>query len=121
MKFCNRCKVNERFSQSDSRRSLCRKCKQSDQDKMRTKRLLWIRSEKQKTGCVRCGYNEHFAALDFHHLGEKKFTIGWNLFRGYKAIKSEMEKCEVLCANCHRVETFAQRCFAGKAWGKKRK
>ena len=87
---------------------------QDDQDKMRAKRRDWVRTIKLASGCVRCGYNKHHAALDFHHVrGVKKFTIGWNIFRGYAALKREIKKCEVLCSNCHRIETF-QRIMADR-------
>jgi hypothetical protein len=56
--------------------------------------------------CARCGFYNP-AALEFHHR-ENKFmelsrmvTSGW----GLKAIKKEIQKCEVLCANCHRIQT----------------
>lgn len=107
MKMCNRCGVNPRYQQDNPRRAKCRKCMYADQVLMRNKRRLWIHAEKQKTGCVRCGYNEHPAALDFHHVrGEKLFNIGYNAWRGYEILKVEMAKCDVLCANCHRIQTF---------------
>jgi len=62
--------------------------------------------------CVRCGYDEHPRALDFHHIdpSHKKFRIS-NFIdaRGFsdknkKELLEELKKCIVLCANCHRLE-----------------
>jgi hypothetical protein len=57
-----------------------------------------------------CGYNESAVALDFDHLPEfdKLFTIGNNAHRSWAAIEAEIAKCEVVCANCHRVRTAAR-------------
>jgi hypothetical protein len=59
-------------------------------------------------GCIDCGYTENVAALDFDHReGEVKvFTIGKNASRPWKAILAEIAKCDVRCANCHRVRTI---------------
>lgn len=62
------------------------------------------------SGCAVCGYDEHPAALDFNHItGRKKFNISQDVKRAWKAILSEITKCEVLCANCHRIKTWEER------------
>jgi hypothetical protein len=44
--------------------------------------------------------------LEFDHLKEKRFDIGAGLpDRNWEALLEEMEKCEVVCANCHRRRT----------------
>lgn len=61
-------------------------------------------------GCAMCGYNEHPAALDFNHIdpATKAFNVAEGVSRGKgrKAIKAEIEKCNLLCANCHRIHTY---------------
>ncbi len=54
--------------------------------------------------CVRCGYQGHLAVFDFHHLdrSKKSFEIGMFKNRSFAKIKSELDKCVLLCANCHR-------------------
>jgi hypothetical protein len=57
----------------------------------------------QRTQCVKCGETRSYV-LDFHHKNEteKSFTIG-AMKRGNKdIIQKELDKCVVLCANCHR-------------------
>lgn len=54
--------------------------------------------------CVDCGYAGALAALDFHHRdsGTKEFAI--SSFRGsWAKLVAEVEKCDLLCANCHRI------------------
>lgn len=71
----------------------------------------FIQQEKLKAGCVDCGYNAHASALDFDHLPgvEKLFNLGTPSARSLDVIKAEMAKCEVVCANCHRVRTATRR------------
>ena len=54
--------------------------------------------------CMKCGYNKCIWALDFHHRDpkEKEFGIGaYNNLAWFK-IMTELDKCDLLCANCHR-------------------
>jgi len=54
--------------------------------------------------CSICGYNKSIKALDFHHLDPniKEFEV--SRLRGVtnKLIHQELEKCVLVCANCHR-------------------
>lgn len=78
--------------------------------KWQRKRAELICQIKLESGCVDCGYAEHPHALEFDHVrGEKKFAIGSGHCRGAEALMAEIEKCEVVCANCHRVRTHNRR------------
>lgn len=52
--------------------------------------------------CVKCGYNKSVNVLQFHHLdpSEKDFTIGGKSF-SFERLKAEVDKCILVCANCH--------------------
>lgn len=54
--------------------------------------------------CKRCGYDKHPAAMEFHHLRDKDFTIANVANKSWDVIKKELDKCELLCSNCHRIE-----------------
>lgn len=58
--------------------------------------------------CVKCGYNKCVNALEFHHLRNKihEPTVLIQNSTRLDQIKSELDKCEILCANCHREKTF---------------
>lgn len=70
----------------------------------------WLKAYKETQSCERCGESSS-VALDFHHLRDKEVLIsrapslGWSI----KRIQAEIAKCIVLCANCHRKETFGVR------------
>lgn len=66
-------------------------------------------SIKLANGCTDCGYRGHPAALDFDHIpgrGPKLFQIGSTQLRSRESIMAEIAKCEVVCANCHRIRTY---------------
>lgn len=55
--------------------------------------------------CCLCGYNRCIDALEFHHVDEKKKRFGLSqngLTRSWKKTRIELEKCILLCSNCHR-------------------
>ena len=65
----------------------------------------WFEELKQTLACQRCGEN-HPATLDFHHRNpkEKEILISQAVHNGWgsERILKEIEKCDVLCANCHK-------------------
>lgn len=54
--------------------------------------------------CSKCGYDKCAAALDFHHLDptQKDFDISHSNKRSLESLKPELDKCILICANCHR-------------------
>lgn len=59
--------------------------------------------------CQICGYNKHFCALDFHHQdpSEKEANIADLTYSDWEFVKEELDKCILVCANCHRELHFA--------------
>ncbi|HVG21805.1 MAG TPA: HNH endonuclease signature motif containing protein [Blastocatellia bacterium] len=59
-----------------------------------------------KGGCRQiCSYDRCFEALEFHHLDptQKDFGISKKGYtRSWEKVKNEIDKCLLLCANCHR-------------------
>jgi hypothetical protein len=60
--------------------------------------------------CEECGESDP-RVLEFHHVGNKDTEItrlvggGWSI----KRVQQEIDKCQVLCANCHRKITIEER------------
>ncbi len=55
--------------------------------------------------CSICGYSKCLKALEFHHLelDQKDFGISAKGYtRSWEVTKKELDKCILLCANCHR-------------------
>lgn len=87
-----------------SGRYRCKKC------------YTWYNAEKRKRyknilveykggKCERCGYDKCISALEFHHIDEanKSFSISETTFsKSLDELKEEVDKCMLVCANCHR-------------------
>ncbi|MFB1064429.1 homing endonuclease associated repeat-containing protein [Natrinema sp. H-ect4] len=71
----------------------------------RSRLRSWVNDQKRERGCSQCGVDT-VACLDFHHIDEtaKQMAVGRMITFGYgkDALRDEIEKCDVLCANCHR-------------------
>lgn len=66
--------------------------------------------------CADCGHKYPPCVMDFDHIKDtKKFTIA-NKLRSVELLLQEIAKCEVVCANCHRIRTHITR--TGHAHGK---
>ena len=63
---------------------------------------------KLERGCIDCGYNAHAEALDFDHVNDDKLC-NVSQCHNERQLLAEIAKCEVVCANCHRVRTAARR------------
>lgn len=82
----------------------CRMCR--IEAVQRRRKELKLKAVEYKGGkCNICGYNKCIDALEFHHLNEteKSFGIGAKGYtRSWEKVKEELDKCILVCANCHR-------------------
>ena len=77
-------------------------------DNLRKKNREFVYNHLQNKKCADCKKTYHPAALDFDHVkGNKVGNISQMTSDGYslESIKQEIEKCEIRCANCHRIKT----------------
>ena len=59
--------------------------------------------------CADCGIQYPFYVMEFDHVrGEKKFNISSWPGKSLKTVKEEIEKCEVVCSNCHAHRTWSR-------------
>ena len=67
----------------------------------------WLIDLKRGLMCSRCATECHPAVVDFHHPDPSKKEVlgtgmGWSGW-SKKRIQAEIAKCEIVCANCHRI------------------
>lgn len=124
-KLCSNCgheksldEFRNRRDSRDGKASECKKCAKA-RDKAgynKKRRLAWnsarydtlmeqVREFKRANGCSLCDESEE-CCLDFHHVESdtKEETISRMVALGnsWERIQSEMEKCILVCSNCHR-------------------
>ena len=128
MKICGRCKIEkslEEFaknaSKSDGLQHQCRDCKKvsdrvyhaANRDKQiartqqaRIVRRDYILSYLKIHPCVDCG-NTDVRVLEFDHQKDKVDNISNMIAQcvSFSKLDKEIAKCEVVCANCHRIRT----------------
>jgi hypothetical protein len=79
----------------------------STKAKRKYRRRVFFAKDKVTKGCQECGYNERAVALDYHHTDSesKEMSVAERISRGHskEKILEEVERCRVLCANCHRT------------------
>jgi len=71
---------------------------------------VFVRKVKEISPCVDCGRTYPWPVMEFHHREgeEKRGNVSSMMSQSLalKTIQDEINKCDVLCANCHRLRTF---------------
>lgn len=108
LKVCMQCGVakdqmTDYYWSNGHTRNICKECvKQNEREKYRHK-MEEKQEYKQNLSCKKCG-EKRFYLLDFHHRNpkEKDYTISDKSRLSLSQLQNEIDKCDVLCANCHR-------------------
>jgi hypothetical protein len=69
---------------------------------------LYIQAMKEASPCHDCGTSYPYYVMDFDHLDSQNKENDINFLSNtgrIGAVKREIEKCELVCANCHRIRT----------------
>lgn len=108
LKVCAKCKIKKKLSyfyvsKKGKIHSWCRECNNkesySKQTSIKSKAVNY-----KGNMCNLCSYNKYNGALEFHHLNtnNKDFNISDLRTYSWEKLKNELDKCVLLCANCHR-------------------
>jgi hypothetical protein len=91
---------------NEARNKFCsRKCNVKFNVDKRRKKLKSMAVDYKGGECEKCGYKKCITALEFHHLDPSQKDFGISVdgnTRGWVAVKTELDKCILVCANCHR-------------------
>jgi DNA-binding transcriptional MerR regulator len=109
--FCDLCKIalNEVNSykkhKNGTRSNFCKKC-QSIVTRVKRAETKKKCIDYKGGKCKNCGYIGFHEAFEFHHMdeGEKEKEVAKMLNCNWEKIVKELEKCDLLCSNCHRKE-----------------
>jgi hypothetical protein len=93
------------YGKKKKRTYICKTC-----DVKETRKL---RNDKKKRAveylggkCMKCSGEFPAYVFDFHHRdpSEKEGSVGKLCSSSWENIVKELDKCDLLCANCHRIE-----------------
>lgn len=98
-KECRRKADNERYKKDPERKKSVKTVHKNQVTYIRQ----YVQDVKKHSKCAICG-DDRWYVLDFHHLGDKSFTISDKISEGCSldTMKAEIAKCITVCANCHR-------------------
>jgi hypothetical protein len=111
LKTCNKCQdelvIGVNFAESRAKRYeyICHSCKNKQRAERRNNFKLKA-IEYMGGKCADCGGVFHHKVFDFHHLdpSEKDGRLTERLrCQSWNKLKEELDKCVLLCANCHRI------------------
>ena len=95
-----------------TRRANCKQCHSETMKRKYQENKKIFNEIKKDLHCEKCGYDKCLEALEFHHISpEIKINTVARLavHSSTKMAKEEMNKCVVLCANCHREFHYLER------------
>ena len=106
-KNCGRVKIRSRgyrYGRDKKLQVRCALAMSKDQSNGVHRLRAKVNEVKTTAGCSKCGYNRCAGALEFHHIQDnKEENIGVLVGkRNSEKLWKEIEKCIVVCANCHR-------------------
>ena len=86
---------------------ICKNCNNKNSTD-RARQIKKMMVEYKGGSCERCTLHykdSHIAVFDFHHINPKEKDINYARIRyhGWDKIKTELDKCKLLCSNCHRI------------------
>jgi hypothetical protein len=107
----NREQMNANVREYRRRRSIKEGCWRDEGPKAKAAKAFMV--EIKSGPCVDCGEKFDTCCMDFDHKdgSKKRFNIGTMFAHHYSMdlIKEELAKCELVCANCHRIRTRDRR------------
>ncbi len=126
MKRCSRCKTSKPKGDFYKRQSKDRRGECVAYCKTCHRKYLTIRQNNLKiemikmkgAACKKCGETVHPILFDFHHREPNAKEYAWNQLRRFsrKRIIKELEKCDLLCSNCHRMELMVREYWPDENW-----
>lgn len=108
--FCKECKkvYNKTWYLKNKEKHLVTVSKNNQRYRPAIRKLI---RETKNVPCMDCGISYPYYVMDFDHREDKKYTVGRlaGSFYSLETIRREMDKCDVVCANCHRIRTHKHR------------
>lgn len=100
--ICKDCNVSEKDQFYDSCKYYCKGCFNRRSYRAQKDKIFEYMESRGGARCQLCGYDRCINALEFHHRDPKEKDPNWSRGWRLERLKIELDKCDILCANCHR-------------------
>lgn len=105
---CKECKKDESHNHYDKNKKYYKNKAALKSKSVRGRNLQYVIDYLKEHPCVDCGEKDPIV-LEFDHIKDKYMNISKMIdSHSLSLIKLEIEKCDVRCANCHRIKTAKQ-------------
>jgi len=96
-------------------RNECKKCNNSRVDRKR-KELRDFSKELKSIPCMDCKIEYPYYVMDFDHResSTKEYNLSQMRFCSKEKFLEEAQKCDIVCANCHRIRTYNRMVLCSK-------
>lgn len=112
--ICNEIKLLSSFNKcskaADGSSGYCKSCVNNQNERRRIKNFNRAQQIKTNSGCIHCGEIRPYLLM-FHHPNpsQKSFGIGSRMGNNWNKILLEIQKCQILCHNCHAATHWRKR------------
>lgn len=98
------------FTKGKIGQKTCKECVRKREREKHSRHKDILNDYKKQLSCRKCGDNRHYV-LDFHHIDpeQKDYNISDGPRTKMETMLKEIEKCVILCSNCHREFHFLER------------
>lgn len=105
--YCKRCQSEYAKQHYKLNKDVYRETRKRNKPRQITEKRSVIRGLKESNACVDCGEFYPYYVMHFDHLDDKQNEISAMVAQNYSvnAILNEIEKCDLVCSNCHRERT----------------
>ena len=101
MLICKICEKKYEYKKGNgSSLHVCVACRNMYRKRIMKRKMIEYKGGK----CEICGYDKNDNAFDFHHIdpSDKKYSLSGKYNLSFEKLKDELDKCMLLCSNCHR-------------------
>jgi len=99
-RICYKTYIKKDYRKKGHKKTKCNSCNVIEARRKRKKECIEYKGGK----CKICGYNKCISSLVFHHVDPNKKDFGISekgISRSWIIVKKELDKCVLLCQNCH--------------------
>lgn len=131
MRKCKKCLIDKeethfsfRNKNTGSLQSYCKECQKLERKehygknksyflhrnrKSRARKTKYLIDLRNSTPCADCNKQYPYYIMDFDHIENKIRPVTQMICYSWRLLKSEIKKCEIVCANCHAARTWKRR------------